>query len=233
MFYELRMYHAVPGRLDELVERIGKVLPPFFERHGFPPRLGQWTVSAGPSMPMLVWLLCWPEGFGQRSASFAGLGADPEWQAIRQETNGPGEMVRKYDLRILTPALAWVRPAATDGLPPEPVRAELFELRVYDVPVGSLAAANEILTTSHLPSLVACGATILGVFENQTGPSTPGITMLLGWSNFEERRKGLRRFESVPEDHSTEASNVLGSSACVLLEASPFGRPNHHLRPAR
>ena len=161
-----------------------------------------------------------------------GLGADPEWQAIREKTNGPGEMVRKYDLRILTPSPAWARPSATDGLPPEPVRAELFELRVYDVPVGSLAAANEILTASHLPSLAACGAIILGVFENQTGPSTPGITMLLGWQNFEERRKGLRRFKSSPEVRSTEASNVLGSSACVLLEASPFGRPNHHLSPA-
>jgi len=46
MFYELRMYHAVPGRLAELVERIGKILPPFFERHGLwrPPRR---TRSAG------------------------------------------------------------------------------------------------------------------------------------------------------------------------------------------
>ena len=133
MFYELRMYHTAPGRLDDLVERIGRVLPPFFDRHGFPPRLGQWTVSAGPAIPMLAWLLCWPGGFDQRTRSFAALGADPEWQAIRQETNGAGEMVRQYDLRFLTPSPAWKRSASSDTLPLQPVESEVFELRVRGI----------------------------------------------------------------------------------------------------
>lgn len=240
MLYELRMYHAAPGRLDDLVERIGRVLPPFFDRHGFAPRLGQWTVSAGPVMPMLAWLLCWPGGFDQRTRSFAALGTDPEWQAIRQETNGAGEMVRQYDLRFLTPSPAWKRPAAGgDSLPLRPVEAEVFELRVHAVPVGSIGAASEILVTSYLPSVTESGATILGVFENQTGPSTPGVTILLGWRSFEERRKGLGSFEALPSITSHRPPGILGSSealgpcACTLLEPTPYGRPNHELRPGR
>lgn len=229
MLYELRMYHTAPGRLDDLVERIGRVLPPFFDRHGFPPRLGQWTVSAGPAMPMLAWLLCWPGGFDQRTRSCAALGTDPEGQAIRQETNGAGEMVRQYDLRFLTPSPAWKRSASSDTLPLQPVESEVFELRVHGIPVGSLGAASEILATSYLPSLIAGGATILGVFENQTGPSTPGISVLLGWQSFEERRKGLGSFEALPDGWSNTAANILGPCACILLEPTPYGRPNHNL----
>src|SRR5690242_1727607 len=121
MLHELRLYHAMPGRLGELAERIGHVLPPFFARHGFPPRLGQWTLSAGPATPMLAWMLAWPGGLDQRNACFAALGADAEWNAIRIRTNGSGEMVRRYDLRFLTPSpVARDEEPAASG-PPVPV----------------------------------------------------------------------------------------------------------------
>ncbi|EIM26930.1 hypothetical protein MicloDRAFT_00034830 [Microvirga lotononidis] len=229
MFYELRMYHAVPGRLEELVERIGQVLPPFFERHGFPPRLAQWTVSAGPSVPMFVWLLRWPGGFEQRSRCFAGLGADQEWQAIRQRTNGTSEMVQRYDLRFLTASTAW-NPSEADDTAPQPVEADLFELRIHAVRVGSQGTANEFLAQSYLPAMAASGATVLGLFENQTGPANPGVTMLLGWRNYNDRRSGLRQLETMPDLRTSSAAQTLGSAACILLEPTPYGRPNHDLR---
>ncbi|WP_373696759.1 NIPSNAP family protein [Microvirga yunnanensis] len=232
MFYELRMYHAVPGRLEELVERIGRVLPPFFERHGFPPRLGQWTVSAGPSVPMFVWLLRWPGGFEQRTRCFAGLGADQEWQAIRQRTNGTSEMVLRYDLRFLTASTIWPQLDVDEAALPEPVGAGLFELRIHEVPVGSLGTANEILARSYLPAAAAVGATILGLFENQTGPANPGLTMLLGWRSYDDRRSGLRQLGTMPDLRTSDAIQVLGPAASILLESTPYGHPNFGLRPS-
>jgi len=230
MLHELRLYHAMPGRLDELAERIGQVLVPYFARHGFPPRLGQWTVSAGASTPMLAWLLAWPGGLDQRTACFSALGADPDWNAVRIATNGNGEMVRRYDLRFLTPSpVSWDHPPDAPT-PPVPVDASLFELRVHEVAVGSMPLAHEILTATHLPGLRECGATVLGVFDNQSGPATPGITLLLGWRTYEDRRQGLSRFESRRDARSGPEASVLGPCASTLLDATPYGHPNDGLR---
>jgi hypothetical protein len=229
--YELRLYHAVPGRLDELVERIGRVLPPFFDRHGFPPRLGQWTVSAGPALPMFVWLLRWPGGFDERTAAFAALSSDQEWQSVRQRTNGTGEMVRKYDFRFLLPSPTWSPLTDPHGSPSEPMSEEIFEFREHSVPVGALGATTEALAETCLPALADDGAKVLGVFDNQSGPSTPGVSILLAWNTYAERRDSLRRCASTFGGTRGGALDVLGPASCMLLEATPHGRPNHGLCP--
>ncbi|NDH53312.1 MAG: hypothetical protein EBY24_15265 [Betaproteobacteria bacterium] len=226
MLYELRIYHPMPGRLDDLVERIGAVMPPFFERHGFAPRLGQWVGVAGSPTPVFAWLLRWPS-LERRMAAFAALGADEEWNAVRVRTNGPGEMVRRYNLRLLSPS-----PAAA------PVDAEargpacgLYEVRVLPVAVGRTRAAAEALAAVDLPALAATGTTIVGVFDNVFGGATPGVTLLLGWPDFERRREALANYERQPEVARARRSerqqyageHLLGMASSLLLEPARYG----------
>jgi hypothetical protein len=226
MLYELRIYHPMPGRLDDLVERIGAVMPPFFERHGFAPRLGQWVGVAGSPTPVFAWLLRWPS-LERRMAAFAALGADEEWNAVRLRTNGPGEMVRRYDLRLLSPSPA---AAPVDAEPRGPA-CGLYEVRTLPVAVGRTRAAQEALAAVDLPALAATGTTIAGVFDNVFGGATPGVTLLLGWHDFERRREALSSYARRPEvvqarrsereQHAGE--HLLGEARSLLLEPTRYG----------
>lgn len=226
MLYELRIYHPMPGRLGDLVERIGAVMPPFFERNGFAPRLGQWTSVAGSPTPVFAWLLRWPS-LESRMAAFAALGADGEWNALRLRTNGPGEMVRHYDLRLLSPS----RPAASPRTPLQGPACGLYELRTLPVAVGRTRPAEEALGAIDLPALAATGTTVAGVFDNIFGGTTPGVTLLLGWPDFEHRRQALAAYERQPEVMQARRSereqwageHLLGEGGNLLLELTRYG----------
>ncbi len=232
MFHELRIYTPAAGRLDDLVTRIGSDMVPFFERHRFSPRLGQWVAVAGRATPAFVWLLQW-SSMEERAQAFAGLGADPEWQAVRARTNGPGEMVTRYDLRFLAAADAWLRqPAERRTGGPH----ELVEIRVHPIAVGRTGAADKALAEVDLPALAACGASLLGVFDNIAGgPATPGVTMLLGWSDFEHRRQGLALYEQRPgvvearrgERAQWNGEHALGDGSSMLLIPTRFASVPH------
>ena len=228
MFHELRLYHPAPGRIDDLVERIGSVMHPFFERHGFPKRLGQWTVVAGGTTPLFAWMLRWTD-LAQRTTAFAALNADAEWQAVRTRTNGPGEMVKRYDLRFLAPAAAWTMHRATHE---RPASCPLYEVRVHPVAVGRTRHADQALAEVDLPALADCGAAIAGVFDNIVGgAATPGVTLLLGWQDRAQRRRALAAYKqhaSVVAARRRErqkwgGEHVLGEGSSLLLEPSPFG----------
>ena len=225
MFHELRIYHPAPGRLGDLVERIGAVMPPFFARHGFAPRLGQWTGVAGAPTQVFAWLLQWPD-LERRAAAFSALGADDEWNAVRVRTNGPGEMVRRYDLRFLAPSPAATPISATPGSV-----AGLYELRVLPIAVGRTRHAAQALATIDLPALAATGTTIAGVFDNIAGGVTPGVTLLLGWPDFAHRHEALAAYERRPEVGQARrgereqwaGDHVLGEATSLLLEPTRHG----------
>lgn len=226
MLCELRIYHPMPGRLGDLVERIGAVMPPFFKRHGFAPRLGQWTGVAGSPTPVFAWLLRWPS-LEARMAAFAALGADVEWNALRLRTNGPGDMVRRYDLRLLSASGL----AASAGTPLRGPACGLYELRTLPVAVGRTGAAQAALAAVDLPALAATGTTVAGVFDNIFGGTTPGATLLLGWPDFEHRRQALAAYERRPEVMQARASereqwageHLLGEGGNLLLEPTRYG----------
>lgn len=228
MFHELRIYQPAPGRLADLVERIGSDMAPYFERHGFPPRLGQWTTAVDAPSPRFAWLLAWPD-LAERSAAFARLDADADWQALRRKTNGPGEMVLRYDLRFLAPARAWPAQLERD----ERTRAwGLCELRVHPVAVGRTRVAGQVLAEVDLPALAASGTTVLGVYDNVCGgPATPGISMLLGWRDEVHRRAAMAAYEGSAEVLDARRAEraqwsgeqVLGEADSLLLVPTRHG----------
>ncbi len=100
MLYELRVYHAVPGRLPDLLKRFDTITLPIWQRHGIE-QGGFWTVTIGESN-QLVYFLKW-DSLADREKKWAAFQADPEWNTKRAETERNGPIVARVENSILQP----------------------------------------------------------------------------------------------------------------------------------
>lgn len=89
MIYELRVYHAAPGKLASLNKRFETITTKMFEKHGIRP-IGFWTTVVGASNNDLTYLLEW-ENLAEREEKWNAFMSDPEWVRERaaSESNGP------------------------------------------------------------------------------------------------------------------------------------------------
>src|SRR6516162_1036728 len=92
MIHELRVFHCVPGRLPDLLDRFENYTLRLFEKHGIT-QLGFWTVAIGESNNDLYLILQW-ESLAEREQKFGAFLNDPEWLERRRksEENGPLEV---------------------------------------------------------------------------------------------------------------------------------------------
>lgn len=101
MIHELRIYHAVPGRLPAVLKRFETITLKIWEKHGIR-QAGFWTTVFGPSNQTLTYLLAW-ESLAEREKKWAAFQADPEWIAARAETEKDGQIVSSIENSILQP----------------------------------------------------------------------------------------------------------------------------------
>jgi hypothetical protein len=101
MIHELRIYHAMPGRLPDLLNRFEKVTCRLFEKHGIK-QVGFWTVGIGESNQDLIYILEWPS-MAERDTRFAAFQADPDWIEARRKSEETGPLVASIANSILRP----------------------------------------------------------------------------------------------------------------------------------
>ena len=101
MIYELRIYHAVPGRLPAIVNRFETITLGIFERFGIR-QAGFWTTLIGGSNQTLTYMLAW-ESLAERETKWAAFQKDPEWNAKRAETEKDGPIVSNIVSEFLIP----------------------------------------------------------------------------------------------------------------------------------
>jgi len=99
--FELRTYHAAPGKLEELHARFRNHTMKLFKKHGLEV-VGFWgpTDKEQGSENTLVYLLAFPSR-PARDQAFRAFGADPEWQKVRSDSEKNGRLVEKVDSVIL------------------------------------------------------------------------------------------------------------------------------------
>lgn len=96
-FYELRIYHAAPGKLEALHDRFRKHTNALFVKHGME-IVGFW----GPidkekgSETDLIYVLAYPSKEAREKA-WKAFGADPDWQKARKESEVNGRLAEKVD----------------------------------------------------------------------------------------------------------------------------------------
>ncbi|HEY6720549.1 MAG TPA: NIPSNAP family protein [Burkholderiales bacterium] len=101
MLHELRIYHAMPGRLPELNRRFETITLKLWEKHGIRP-VAFWTTLIGESNQALYYILEWAS-LAERETKWNAFQADPEWHAKRAETEKDGALVERLSNTILQP----------------------------------------------------------------------------------------------------------------------------------
>jgi len=101
MIYELRVYRTVPNRLPALLKRFETKTIGIWEKHGIR-QAGFWTTMIGESSEQLTYLLAW-ESLAERERKWAAFVSDPEWLAVKAETEKGGPIVADVANSILQP----------------------------------------------------------------------------------------------------------------------------------
>ena len=94
--YELRIYHAYEGKLDDVLRRFRDHTTKLFERHGIK-NVAYWTPTDDPLKgKTLVYILAHPSREAA-TANWQAFRDDPEWQSVRDKSEANGKLVEKID----------------------------------------------------------------------------------------------------------------------------------------
>jgi hypothetical protein len=106
--YELRIYHAAPGKLGELLARFRDHTIKLFDRHGMK-SVAYWTPLDEPEKSnTLIYILRHPSREAA-AANWKSFQDDPEWQSVKEKSEANGKLVDKVDSTYM---------ALTDFSPP-------------------------------------------------------------------------------------------------------------------
>ena len=101
MIYELRIYHCIPGRLPDLLDRFNTITLKIWEKHGIE-QAGFWTTMVGTSNQDLTYLLKW-KSLADREDKWMAFSADPEWLKAKRNTEMHGQLVYTIENSFLQP----------------------------------------------------------------------------------------------------------------------------------
>lgn len=131
--YEMRIYHAAPGKLDDLNKRFRDHTLRLFEKHGMQ-NIGYWTPIDNTNN-LLIYVLAHASRDAAKK-SFAAFGADPEWKAAHKASEANGKLVAKIESYFMKPTDYSPEIKVTQAGP------RVFELRDYTASEGNLAALD-------------------------------------------------------------------------------------------
>jgi NIPSNAP protein len=99
--YELRIYHANEGKLDDLLRRFRDHTIALFNKHNMK-SLAYWTPTDDPFKgKTLVYILEHPSREAA-TANWQAFRDDPEWQSVRDKSEVNGKLVDHVDSTYLT-----------------------------------------------------------------------------------------------------------------------------------
>jgi hypothetical protein len=94
--YELRIYHAAPGKLGDLLARFRDHTTKLFEKHGMK-NVAYWIPVDEPERGnILVYILQHPSR-DAATANWKSFQDDPEWKRVKAESEANGPLTEKVD----------------------------------------------------------------------------------------------------------------------------------------
>jgi NIPSNAP protein len=162
--FELRVYFAAAGKLDDLNARFRNHTTALFEKHGME-NIGYWVPTDNQSNK-LVYILAYPSKEA-REASWKEFMADPEWKQVVKESEANGKLVNKVESTFMR---------ATDYSPAiKPSKAEparVFELRIYTTQEGRLPNLDKRFRDHTVKLFEKHGMTNFGYWTPTDKPNT-------------------------------------------------------------
>jgi NIPSNAP len=99
--YELRIYHAAPGKLDALVARFRDHTMKLFANHGMK-SVAYWTALDEPAKSSTFFYILEHPSREAAAADWKAFQNDPEWQQVKAKSEENGKLVEKIDSTFLT-----------------------------------------------------------------------------------------------------------------------------------
>lgn len=94
--YELRVYHANEGKLDDLLKRFREHTTKLFEKHGIK-NVAYWVPTDEPLKgKTLIYILKHPSREAA-AANWKAFQDDPEWKTVKDKSEENGKLVEKVD----------------------------------------------------------------------------------------------------------------------------------------
>jgi hypothetical protein len=132
--YEMRIYHAAPGKLEDLHNRFRNHTLKLFQKHKIE-SVGYWEPIDNKENKM-AFLLAYPSREA-REAYWKAFTSDPDWQKAAKDSEKNGKLVERVE--------QWFMQKTDFSADPKPEVAaggRVFEFRNYTTPAGGLDAIN-------------------------------------------------------------------------------------------
>jgi hypothetical protein len=223
-FYEMRIYYAAPGKLDELEARFRNNTTRIFSKHGMI-NIGYWRPIDNPENK-LIYVLSYP-GKEARDASWKSFGADPEWQAVAKASEANGKLVAKVETLYMQ---------ATDYSPnltlQSSAQPRTFELRTYTASTGNLGNLHDRFRNHTLKLFKKHGITNIAYWgPADTGNEAKG-DLLIYIIAHKDRTTADASWKAFREDpvwvEAKKASEVKGGGSLTSKVESVFMLPTDY-----
>ena len=99
--YELRIYHAAPGKLDNLVARFRDHTDRLFQKHGMK-SIAYWTAVDEPAKSSTIFYILEHPSREAAAANWNAFQEDAEWKSVKAKSEENGKLVEKIDSTYLT-----------------------------------------------------------------------------------------------------------------------------------
>jgi len=226
MIIEIRRYTIAPGRIADQLARFEHHLAPLFERHGIDV-VGRWTTFSGIASPSFIYMMSYAH-LADRDAQWASFYADVDWARIRAETNGPDDIVERFELQLLKPHEAWISARHRKTGPFDGIQ----ELVSFEALNGKASIVGDYLLSKYIPELESAGAQVMLVADEVTGIMLPAISVLVAWKTMQECIAGQSELASntrLLEHRRAQIAHhgcpVLKVNRSALLIPTPFDLP--------
>ena len=220
--YELRVYHAEPGKLDDLLARFRDHTVGLFEKAGMT-NVGYW-VPVENKDNLLIYLLSYPDR-AARDASWEKFLADEDWKKAYAESRKDGPLVAKIDEFFLT---------STDYSPgfgaADHGTERLFEMRTYTTPAKGLAAINSRFRDHTVALFAKHGITNLGYYQLVAGQPAAGETLLYFIAH-KDAAAAAKSWDGFRKDPAWEAAKKASEEKAGGSLTMPDGVKSVYLKP--
>ena len=222
--YEMRIYYAAPGKLEDLNARFRNHTMHIFAKHGMT-NIGYWVPIENPENK-LVYILSYPNREA-REASWKDFSADPEWQAVAKASEANGKLVTKVESTFML---------ATDYSPvlqivanPQP---RTFELRTYTASAGNLQNLHDRFRNHTLKLFEKHGITNIAYFQpmdSANGSKSDQLIYLIAHKDTVTANQSWKAFREDPVWIAAKsASEVKGGGSLTTKVESVFMLPTDY-----
>jgi hypothetical protein len=99
--YELRIYHASPGKLESLVARFRDHTMNLFAKHGMK-SVAYWTALDEPAKSTMLYYILEHPSREAAAANWKAFQDDPEWKSVKEKSETNGKLAENVDSTYLT-----------------------------------------------------------------------------------------------------------------------------------